>query len=181
MHLDVRLRQAIGPAADHLVFLPPHVYNHHISYRLREGSPSICDLKERIAKAIQQNDIKVRGCSIRAALEQSAQRNAEYSQYASAVEGLKVEDALKNKWVGDGRALRICAATTWQELSRPISWGWRWSASSFAEAGLGTPSLLRSAEYEESNKGEDHKEKEKGEGSADDSKDTMVVHGDGDL
>lgn len=86
--------------------------------------------------------ITVRGQQLRIVVEHSPQRKLEYGQYARALEELHGEPDLVGKWVEDGRALRVYAAASWQELGRPTSSGWTWELAAFVDANLALPSFL---------------------------------------
>lgn len=142
MRLDGRIREALGPPSRQLQMVSPYVCNHQVTYRFQTGHFNIYDLKDLLAAAIRDKHIQVRDCDVRAALEQSAQRKAEYSQYYGALDRLRQEALLADKWIEDGRALRIYAANSWQELGKPSECGWVWNPAAFADAGLPRPAFL---------------------------------------
>lgn len=146
-HLDALIRKAMGPCSERLQTLPPYVCNHQLTYRIREGcTADTFDLKRATSAAVASAHIMVRGLSPRVSLEKSAQRKQEYSQFAGAMEELEpYSKDLEGKWVEDGRALRIHAAQSWQELGRLGPGAWRWDARAFYGAGIPLPVFLREA------------------------------------
>lgn len=140
----------MGPVAESLEAMPPYVCNHQVSYRIKErAAGNIFGLKRSMADAIEASGIQVRGQPVRVATEQSAQRKLEHSQFARAVEDIKNYSSLKDKWVDDGRALRIYALHSWQELGKPTSWGWKWDKAAFVVSKIGIPDFFRTGDDED--------------------------------